>query len=180
MPKLTGAAISPSFEDLKASVPNLPPAYQLAADFDWAMHPGGASILSGAERALGITPQHMRASYDTYVNHGNSSSASIYRVMHRLRSKEMDSLAPDGRVRDYIVGCAFGPGITVESCLLKRGRCGSTDIPTPPEVDEPVATSTRDEDALFGTSSAMPVMNDSVPDETERFIADQLKQIDLD
>jgi type III polyketide synthase len=77
------------------------------------MHPKGASILSEAEWALGITPQHMRASYDIYVNHGNSSSASIYRVMHRLRSMEMDPLAPGGRVRDYVVACAFGPGITV-------------------------------------------------------------------
>ena len=58
------------------------------------MHPGGATILTGAERALALTPQHMRASYDTYVKHGNSSSATILSVLDRLRGKEMDALAP--------------------------------------------------------------------------------------
>jgi type III polyketide synthase len=68
---------------------------------------------------MGITPEHMRASY-AYINHGNSSSAAIYNVMDRLRSKEMDALASDSRPRDYVVGCAFGPGITVEMCILER------------------------------------------------------------
>lgn len=120
VPDLTTASVSPSFEHLLASIPNLPPDYKQAPDFDWAMHPGGATILTGAERALKITSEHMRASYQTYINHGNSSSATIYSVMDRLRSKDMDELAADGRVRDYVVGCAFGPGISVEMCMLKR------------------------------------------------------------
>ena len=120
VPELTAAAVSPSFETLITSIPDLPPDYQRAPDFDSAMHPGGATIFTGAERALKITSEHMRASYQTYINHGNSISATIYSVMDRLRSKEADDLAPDGRVRNYVVGCAFGPGISVEMCMLKR------------------------------------------------------------
>lgn len=62
----------------------------------------------------------MRASYDTYINHGNSSSATIFSVMDRLRQKDMDELVPAEKVKDFVVGCAFGPGIAVEMCMLKR------------------------------------------------------------
>ncbi|KAH6971196.1 thiolase-like protein [Ilyonectria sp. MPI-CAGE-AT-0026] len=135
VPKLTRVAMAPAFKDLKASLPRLPPDYQNATDFDWVIHPGGAAILSGAEQAMGISAEHMRASYDTYINHGNSSSATIFSVMDRLRSKEMEALAPEGRVRDYVVGCAFGPGISVEMCMLKRNMAYGTKVDglqTPP------------------------------------------------
>lgn len=69
---------------------------------------------------MDITPEHMRASYDTYIKHGNSSSATILSVMDRLRQKDMDEMAPGGKVKDFVVGCAFGPGITIEMCMLKR------------------------------------------------------------
>jgi fungal type III polyketide synthase len=137
VPKLTQAVMPSTFADLLSSLPTLPPAYQVASDFDWAMHPGGATILSGAEKAMSITPEHMRASYDTYINHGNSSSATIFSVLDRLRSKEMDALAPGARVKEYVVGCAFGPGIAVEMCMLKRnlGTKGITGLQTPPETE---------------------------------------------
>jgi type III polyketide synthase len=112
--------VEPTFNDLMSTLPNLPPNYKSAADFDWALHPGGATIMSGVERAMGVTPEHMRASYDTYINHGNSSSATIISVMDRLRQKDMDEIAPGGKVKDFVVGCAFGPGIAIEMCILKR------------------------------------------------------------
>lgn len=122
VPKLAAAVVAPTFNDLIASLPGLPSSYQSAESFDWALHPGGATILSGVEKAMGITPEHMRASYDTYINHGNSSSATVISVMDRLRQKDMDELAPGGKVKDFVVGCAFGPGIAIEMCMLKRNK----------------------------------------------------------
>ncbi len=89
---------------------------------------------------MGITPEHMRASYDTYINHGNSSSATVISVMDRLRQKDMDEMAPGGKVKDYVVGCAFGPGIAIEMCMLKRNmnhriRNGVSGEATPPESE---------------------------------------------
>ena len=59
-----------------------------------------------------------------------------------MRGKEMDGLAPGGRVREFVVGCAFGPGIAVEMCLLRRGRGvtgggggGRGGLETPPETE---------------------------------------------
>lgn len=81
----------------------------------------------------------MRASYDTYINHGNSSSATIISVMDRMRHKDMDAMAPGGKVKDFVVGCAFGPGIAVEMCILKRNlrhvqRTAAGEA-TPPETE---------------------------------------------
>ncbi|KAF5004082.1 hypothetical protein FDECE_9397 [Fusarium decemcellulare] len=190
VPKLAGASISPAFNDLKASLSHLPPDYQNAVDFDWAMHPGGATILSGAERAMDITAEHMRASYDTYINHGNSSSATIFSVLNRLRSKEMDVLAPGGRVRDYVVGCAFGPGISVEMCMLKRNKKHGTSaavsgLQTPPETPpETESESSEVGDGEWGPElSGSPAGKDSAMesrDQDESFVTEALENLDLD
>jgi len=90
---------------------------------------------------MSISPEHMRASYDTYIKHGNSSSATVFSVMDRLRQKDMDEMAPNGKVKDFVVGCAFGPGIAIEMCIMKRnmshvGRAmTSGGEATPPETE---------------------------------------------
>ncbi|RNJ56213.1 t3pks protein [Verticillium nonalfalfae] len=175
VPTLASSVMAPTFADLLASVPSLPAAYRKADDFDWAMHPGGATILTGAEKAMGITSEHMRASYDTYINHGNSSSATIFSVLDRLRSKDMDALAPGGRVRDFVVGCAFGPGITAEMCMLKRNRGvqGVTGLLTPPETESEGGRSDVG-DEIESPVAAAPQANG------EAFVAEALEHLDLD
>lgn len=55
--------------------------------------------------------------------------------------EDMDELAPGGKVKDHVVGCAFGPGIAIEMCMLKRnlGHVRRTLVTsgeiTPPETD---------------------------------------------
>lgn len=195
MPKLAGGVVRPTFTRLMEALPSLPVDYASAPDFDWAMHPGGATILSGAEKAMDIQAEHMRASYDTYINHGNSSSATIYSVMNRLRSKEMDVLAPGGRVREYVVGCAFGPGITVEMCMLrrnmKRGQ-GITGLQTPPETESEGSRSEAGDEAgsdertrsgaevVVAPSPAEPARGPDTRDDSSNFIAEALENLDLD
>ncbi|KAK8111401.1 thiolase-like protein [Apiospora kogelbergensis] len=166
VPQIAAESLAPTFAELMADVPNMPKEYQIPADFDWAMHPGGATILTGAEKAVSLTPEHMRASYDTYMNHGNSSSATIFSVLDRLRSKEMDALAPGGRVRDYVVGCAFGPGISVEMCMMKRNMGASRGLggmQTPPETESEGSRSEGEED----TDWASVDPKESAPDTPE-------------
>lgn len=153
VPKLASSVVEPTFNDLLASLPSLPSSYKTAADFDWALHPGGATILSGVERSMTITPEHMRASYSTYINHGNSSSATIFSVLDLLRTPDMDELAPEKKVKDFVVGCAFGPGIAIEMCMLKRNlnhvrrTLVTSGVLTPPETDSE-GDSTRSDGAL--------------------------------
>lgn len=189
VPKMTTSQLQPTFTDLIASVPELPSSYQVPADFDWAMHPGGATILTGAERALGITPEHMRASYDTYINHGNSSSATIFSVLDRLRDKDMDAYAPGGQPKEYIIGCAFGPGIAVESCVLKRNM-GAAGIDTPPETASEASRSEAGdavEEAPAASAEVAEAPARQPPGPTrpegahyEQFISSELDNLELD
>lgn len=154
------------------------------------MHPGGATILTGAEKAMGISPEHMRASYDTYIRHGNSSSATIFSVMNRLRSPEMDGMAPGGRVKDFVVGCAFGPGITVEMCMLKRnlgfrGGAGISGLQTPPETESEGSRSEAGDGEVEGSGETIGggqevEASEVKDDKDEAFIRDALDSLDLD
>jgi fungal type III polyketide synthase len=83
-------------------------------DVDWALHPGGLSILKGAQKLVGMSDEQLRASYDVYAKRGNSSSVAVLAVLDRLR--EM------GSGREDVVACTFGPGMTVEMATLKRCR----------------------------------------------------------
>lgn len=138
VPKVACAAVPEAFSDILASVPSIPRSLKNAEDFDWALHPGGATILTGTEKEMGITPYHLRASYDTYMKHGNSSSATIFSVLNRLRAKDMDAIAPSGGPREFVMACAFGPGVSVEMCALRRSQNSQrvADCLTPP-LDDP-------------------------------------------
>lgn len=183
VPQVTQSVLEPTFSALLSALPPSPTAataktHPDPTDFDWALHPGGATILSGAERALGLSPAHLRASYDTYINHGNSSSATILSVLDRLRQKDMDSLAAAevAGPKEMVVGCAFGPGITVEMCMLKRnlgghgqGRGG---METPPETESEGDERSADgewEESLNGKE-----------EEEDVFVREALEKVELD
>ena len=71
---------------------------------------------------MNLTQDHLRASYEIYVNYGNSSSATIMSVMDKLRKM--------GDGREYVVACAFGPGISLEMMVLRRPRNIIDGLPT--------------------------------------------------
>ncbi|EXJ67417.1 uncharacterized protein A1O5_09430 [Cladophialophora psammophila CBS 110553] len=133
VPKLASAAVPAMFDDLVGSIPELVDLGKFkASDYDWALHPGGSTVITGVERAMNLTPELLRASYEVYITHGNSSSATFFSVLNRLL---------EGETTDHIVGCAFGPGIAVEMMVLKRIHQGSdpgTESPTETLVAEDV------------------------------------------
>lgn len=118
VPKLTTTVVPGMFDDLVQSIPELVDSGKLkASDYDWALHPGGATIISGVQKALHLTENHLRASYEVYMAHGNSSSATFFSVMKQLL---------DGPTDEHIIGCAFGPGIAVEMMAFKRCHASAT------------------------------------------------------
>ncbi|KAJ9633354.1 uncharacterized protein PV06_00854 [Exophiala oligosperma] len=129
VPKLASAAVPAMFEDLVGSIPELVDAGKFkAADYDWALHPGGSTIITGVEKTMHLKPEHLRASYEIYISHGNSSSATIFSVMKQLLK---------GDTTEHIVGCAFGPGIAVEMMIFKRGISGSSSESASPTASLP-------------------------------------------
>lgn len=126
VPKLTTSAVPNMFEDLVSSIPELVDSGKFkATDYDWALHPGGATIITGIQKTMRLTEQHLRASYEVYIAHGNSSSASIFSVFNQLLS---------GPTMDHIVACSFGPGIAVEMMMLRRCQNSRPGTESPAET----------------------------------------------
>ena len=92
----------------------------MGTDFDWALHPGGSLIITGVQKAMDLPPELLRASYEIYINYGNSSSATIISVMNRLREV--------GPGKEHVIACAFGPGIALEMMVLRRRNFDSAQI----------------------------------------------------
>lgn len=80
----------------------------------FAIHPGGMKILQACENALNITKEQNAFSYEILRCYGNMSSATLLFVLQKLwqQLSEKDH-------QKSIFSCAFGPGLTLESMLLK-------------------------------------------------------------
>lgn len=80
----------------------------------YAIHPGGKRILETIEKALNLTKEDNRYAYQVLQEYGNMSSPTILFVLEGLLRdlKEQDQ----GK---HILSFAFGPGLTLESMLLK-------------------------------------------------------------
>ena len=100
-----GSALAPLLAGTGAGEPVDPPR--------WAVHPGGRSVLDRVQRALGLSAEQLQPSRDVLRRYGNMSSATVWFI---LRTHLLDP-APD---EDQVCAMAFGPGLTVESALLRR------------------------------------------------------------
>ena len=79
----------------------------------WAIHPGSQRIVEYLQDELGLADDQVRPSLDTLREYGNMSSATVLFVLERI----MRDCAP--KPGDYGVMMAFGPGLTMESILLR-------------------------------------------------------------
>jgi predicted naringenin-chalcone synthase len=80
----------------------------------FAIHPGGKRILEVIEEQLGMQKEDNRYAYQTLKEYGNMSSTTILFVLKALWNDLQK--ADSGK---NILSCAFGPGLTLESMLLK-------------------------------------------------------------
>ncbi len=80
----------------------------------FAIHPGGKKILEAIESELGLTKEQNKYSYDVLKKFGNMSSPTVLFVLHEV-CKNLQT-TDDGK---RILSFAFGPGLTLESMILK-------------------------------------------------------------
>lgn len=78
---------------------------------NWAIHPGGKSIIQAIEKALKLEKGLTQASWDTLEDFGNMSSATFLFVLHKLKEQQ--------NLRNGTIGLGFGPGLSVEGILLR-------------------------------------------------------------
>ncbi len=84
-------------------------------DFDYyAIHPGGRAILEATETQLGLTAEDNRYAYEVLREYGNMSSCTVLFVLQKLLQERTYEDA--GK---HIFSCAFGPGLTLETGILK-------------------------------------------------------------
>ena len=80
----------------------------------YAIHPGGKRILQVIEEVLALDKDDNRYAYDVLRQYGNMSSPTILFVLQALQ-RTLSVTDHDKQV----LGLAFGPGLTLESMLLR-------------------------------------------------------------
>lgn len=89
-------------------------------DIIYAIHPGGPMILQAIIQACGIDKRRTAASWDVLKKNGNMSSATLIFVLDEIR-KQHGSTKAFSKIKDaWIPAIAFGPGLNIEGCLLRR------------------------------------------------------------
>ena len=80
----------------------------------YAIHPGGKRILRVIEEVLSLEKQDNQHAYQVLQQYGNMSSPTILFVLQSLMA-DLNKTDHDKNV----LGLAFGPGLTLESMLLR-------------------------------------------------------------
>ena len=109
VPDIIGNQIRPWVHEL-LNKQNLRPDQ---VDF-YAAHPGGKRILETVERELGLKKKDNKYAYAVLQQYGNMSSPTILFVLKALS----EDLSENDHGKN-ILSFAFGPGLTMESMLLK-------------------------------------------------------------
>jgi len=78
----------------------------------WAIHPGGPKILTAARDGLGLDDDALTPSTEVLRAHGNMSSPTTLFILERI----LECARPGA----WCVAIAFGPGLVMEACLLRR------------------------------------------------------------
>lgn len=108
VPDLLGAAVEGFVDQL------LRPSHLRRQDIRfWGVHPGGVKILDHIETRLGFKCDELRFSRAVLRDFGNMSSATTFFVL--------DEIERNGKPQpgDWGVLMAFGPGLTMESLLVR-------------------------------------------------------------
>ncbi|MGK5085048.1 3-oxoacyl-[acyl-carrier-protein] synthase III C-terminal domain-containing protein [Bdellovibrionota bacterium FG-1] len=88
----------------------------------FAIHPGGPKIIDAAQRLLKLEDTQVAASRKILFEYGNMSSATLPHIWNEILQ---DKAIREGTL---VVSLAFGPGLTIYGCLLKKREPSSRDL----------------------------------------------------
>jgi alpha-pyrone synthase len=92
------------------------------ADLDfWAVHPGGRQVLDRTASVMNIAPEQMSDSYAVLRENGNMSSPTILYILKQIMNRRTCENNIGETHQRYGIALAFGPGLTIEGCLLEIG-----------------------------------------------------------
>uniref|UniRef100_A0ACD5XXE2 Uncharacterized protein n=1 Tax=Avena sativa TaxID=4498 RepID=A0ACD5XXE2_AVESA len=89
-------------------------------DLFWLVHPGGRAILDGVETVLGLNKDKLDASREVMRQNGNTMSSCVILAMDEMRRRSKERQLPTaGEGLEWGLLVAFGPGLSVETILLR-------------------------------------------------------------
>ncbi|KAF8648566.1 hypothetical protein HU200_064608 [Digitaria exilis] len=89
-------------------------------DMFWVVHAGGRGVLDMVQSEMGLGVGKLAASRSAMRQYGNTLSSSVVLVMEEMRrTSEEKGMRTAGQGLDWGLLLAFGPGITVETILLR-------------------------------------------------------------
>lgn len=99
-------------EYIKKFIPLLIESQNPFESFEWAIHPGGKSIIEAIEKTLQLNRSQTISSWNVLRNYGNLSSATILYVLEDMLNRQIP--------KTNIIGLGFGPGLSIEGLLLEK------------------------------------------------------------
>eukprot|EP00249_Psilotum_nudum_P024781 c29291_g1_i2 orf=119-1330(-) len=89
-------------------------------DLFWVIHPGGPAILDAVEEELKLKSERMHASREILSQYGNMFSPCVLFILDYMRKRSVEErLSTTGEGLKWGVMLGFGPGLTVETVILK-------------------------------------------------------------
>ncbi|KAI3843289.1 hypothetical protein MKX03_013470 [Papaver bracteatum] len=86
----------------------------------WIVHPGGPLVLRQIELKLGLTKNKMDATYKVLSEYGNMLGACLFFAMDEMWKKSIkEAKSTTGEGLEWGVAFGFGPGLTVETLVLR-------------------------------------------------------------
>ncbi|GMH08855.1 hypothetical protein Nepgr_010695 [Nepenthes gracilis] len=83
-------------------------------------HPGGRAILDAVESKLGLSKDKMMASRHVLSEYGNLTGACVLFILDEMRKKSVvEGKSTTGRGSEWGVLFGFGPGLTIETIVLR-------------------------------------------------------------
>ncbi len=83
----------------------------------WAVHPGGRAIVDRVQETLALSDEQVAGSRGVLRDFGNMSSPTVLFVLDAVLGGRGG--APRASPGDHVFAMAFGPGLTIESGLLR-------------------------------------------------------------
>jgi polyketide synthase Type III len=80
----------------------------------WVVHSGGAAVINGVVKHLGLAPDALRHTVSVLKDYGNLSSGSVLVSYQRLLEENSSADGPVIRTDDCAVMIGMGPGATIE------------------------------------------------------------------
>ena len=80
----------------------------------WGIHPGGRAILDKIQQGLNLKESQVAPSRAVLRQFGNMSSPTVMFVLNEILKK------PPQKAEEKILAMSFGPGLTLETALLRR------------------------------------------------------------